>query len=190
MTPPAANYSYQQIIDDFESGEIQVLIGTQMVTKGLDFDRVRLVGILDADRMIHFPDFRAIERAFQLMYQVSGRAGRREQLGRVMIQTSNPDQSVLYQIKNHDYLGFYYGEIRERERFKYPPFYRLIQVTLMDKDKGKVREAAVFFYKDIVKQLGANRIIGPVEPLIGRIRNHYLMEITIKIEKQESIFRH
>ncbi len=179
-----SKYSYQQLIDEFESGEIQILIGTQMVTKGLDFDRVRLVGILDSDRMIHFPDFRAIERSFQLMHQVSGRAGRRELQGKVIIQTSNPAQPILQKVKHHDYEGFYLNEVWERERFKYPPYYRLIQVTLQDKDKTKVREATLFLYKLLLKDIGVARIIGPVEPAIARIRNHYLMEMTIKLEKQ------
>src|SRR5690606_16090916 len=114
--------AYEQIIGEFESGDVDILVGTQMVSKGLDFDRVNLVGVFNADKMIHFPDFRAAERAFQLITQVSGRAGRREEKGRVLVQTHNPDNRVLQYVLANDYTGFYETELKEREGYNYPPF--------------------------------------------------------------------
>ncbi len=179
-----SKYSYQKIIDEFENGEIDVLIGTQMISKGLDFDGVDLVGIFDADRMIHFPDFRSHERAYQLMHQVSGRAGRRNDQGKVIIQTNDPDQQILSYIKRQDYDSFFRTEILEREQFHYPPFYRIIKITIKDYDKQIAGDAATFLAREIRRKLGNMRVIGPVEPVIGRIRNQYLFDITIKYEKQ------
>ncbi len=179
-----SKYSYQRIIDEFEVGEIDILVGTQMVTKGLDFDKVAIVGVFSADRMINFPDFRSHERAFQLIHQVSGRAGRRADKGTVIIQTNDPSQPILQLVKNHDYESFYRSEILERQKFHYPPFYRMIKILLKDIEKQKVSDASHFLYKELMKQLGMMRVIGPVEPLVGKIRNQFLMEITIKIEKQ------
>lgn len=177
-----SKYGYQRIIDDFEAGEIDILVGTQMVSKGLDFDKVELVGVFGADRMINFPDFRSHERAYQMIHQVSGRSGRKNQ-GKVVIQTNEPNQAVLQLVKRHDYLSFYQGEILEREKFRYPPFYRMIGIMLKDMDKQLVFDASQFLYKELSRQLGTMRVIGPVEPIVGRIRNQYLMEITIKVEK-------
>ncbi|MFT6854167.1 MAG: primosomal protein N' (replication factor Y) [Cyclobacteriaceae bacterium] len=177
-----SKYSYQRIINDFEKGDIDILIGTQMVTKGLDFERVNLVGVFDTDRMIHFPDFRSHERAFQLMQQVSGRAGRKTQ-GKVIIQTNDPKQQLLAFIQNHDYQSFYRTEIFEREQFQFPPFFRIIAITIKDKKKEAAQEAAIFFTKEIRRALG-KRVQGPTEPIISRIRNQYLFEVTVKIEKE------
>ncbi len=179
-----SKHSYERIISSFESGEIDILIGTQMVAKGLDFDHVTLVGIFDTDRMIHFPDFRSHERAFQLMYQVSGRAGRKKDPGLVIIQTNNPEQKILERVKNHDYLAFYHRELGEREAFNYPPFCRIIKIIVKHKDKNISFQAALFLVNEITRTLGNSRVNGPVEPIIGRIRNQYLFEITIKLEKQ------
>lgn len=179
-----SKYSYQKIIDEFEAGDIDILVGTQMVTKGLDFDHVELVGIFDADRMIHFPDFRSHERAYQLMHQVSGRAGRRETQGLVVIQTNDPEQPIFSHLRRQDFDTFYQSEILERERFSYPPFCRIIRITLRDHDKQTAANAAQFYARDLKAQLGDMRVIGPVEPLIGKIRNHYLYDITLKVEKQ------
>lgn len=176
--------SYQRIIDSFEAGEIDVLVGTQMVTKGLDFDKVDLVGVFDADRIIHFPDFRSHERAFQLIHQVSGRAGRRSVQGKVIIQTNDPEQPLLSYLRRHDYESFYRTEIAEREQFRYPPFYRMIRVTIKDYEKETAAAGAQFYGKEIRRQLGDMRVIGPVEPMIGKIRNQYLYDITVKFEKQ------
>tara|TARA_Y100001980_G_C14556906_1_gene353190 strand:+ start:66442 stop:68850 length:2409 start_codon:yes stop_codon:yes gene_type:complete len=179
-----SKFSYEKIINSFESGEIDILVGTQMVAKGLDFDHVTLVGIFDTDRMIHFPDFRSHERAFQLMYQVSGRAGRKKDLGSVLIQTNNPDQKILELVRTHDYESFYRGELDEREVFKYPPFYRIIKIIVKHKDKNTSFNAAQFLVNEAVRSLGNQRVNGPVEPIISRIRNQYLYDITIKLEKQ------
>ena len=147
-------HAYQQIIDDFENGNIDILVGTQMITKGLDFDNVTKVGILDADAIIHFPDFRSHERAFQLLTQVSGRAGRREKTGKVLLQTNNTNQYVIQKIQYNDFIGFYQKEILERENFKYPPFYRLIRITFKDRDKQVSWEAAKAYTDLIIKELG------------------------------------
>jgi primosomal protein N' (replication factor Y) len=179
-----SKYSYQKIIDEFETGDIDILIGTQMISKGLDFDGVELVGIFDADRMIHFPDFRSHERAYHLMHQVSGRAGRRNDQGKVIIQTNDPDQQILSYIKRQDYDNFFRREILEREQFHYPPFFRIIKITIKDYDKQIAGDAATFLAREIRRKLGNMRVIGPVEPLIGRIRNQFLFDITVKYEKQ------
>ncbi|MEP1032125.1 primosomal protein N' [Ekhidna sp.] len=179
-----SKYGYQRIIESFEDGEIDILVGTQMVSKGLDFDRVNLVGIFDTDRMIHFPDFRSHERAYHLITQVSGRAGRKSKNGKVVVQTNDPDQELLQRARNDNYQAFFQWEILERERFHYPPFVRLINITFKHREKTVSFQAANFFAADIRKNLGNQRMIGPVEPLIGKIRNMYLHEITLKIEKQ------
>lgn len=179
-----SKYSYQRIIEEFEEGNIDILVGTQMVSKGLDFDRVNLVGIFDTDRMIHYPDFRSHERAYHLITQVSGRAGRKSKEGLVIIQTSDPDQPLLQRVRNYDYRAFFQWEIMEREHFHYPPFYRLITITFKHRDKTTSSQASLFYYHEIKKQLTDQRIVGPVEPVIGKIRNNYLFEITLKLEKQ------
>lgn len=180
-------YSYQTLIEEFEKGEIDILVGTQMVSKGLDFDRVSLVGIVDADRMIHFPDFRSFERAFQLITQVSGRAGRREKAGAVVIQTANAGQPVLRLIRENDFENFYRMEISEREKFAYPPFTRLIRILLKHEDKNLLDRAAVDLAAFLRDQIGSRRILGPEEPLIARLRNLYQMQILVKIERDPNI---
>jgi len=179
-----SKYSYQTIIDRFEKKETDILIGTQMVSKGLDFDNVSLVGVFDFDRMIHFPDFRSFERAFQLVTQVSGRSGRKDKKGKVIIQASDVDSPILDQIVRHDYLGFYQREILERQSFSYPPFFRLIKIVFRHKEKELAENAANAYVKLVLPELGKRRILGPQEPVISRIRNLYLREVYIKIEKQ------
>lgn len=176
--------SYQNIIDDFEAGKIDILVGTQMVSKGLDFDKVTLVGVFDADRMIHFPDFRSYERTFQLITQVSGRAGRSELPGRVLIQTSNVEQPILHLVLAGDYVGMYEKEIEERRRFFYPPFSRLIRLVVKNSEKEMAETAANALAQLLRNNLGADRILGPEEPAVGRIRSQYLMNIHIKLERQ------
>jgi len=175
--------SYENIIEHFESGATDILIGTQMVTKGLDFDKVSLVGVFNADRMMHFPDFRSYERAFQLITQVSGRAGRREKPGKVIIQTSQPDHPILNFILNHTQEEFYETEITDRRQHAYPPFSRLIEVTVKHVDKKISREAS----EKLTELLKANftelKILGPGEPMISKLRNQYLMSILIKIQR-------
>ena len=178
-----SKYAYQDIIDDFGNGKIDVLIGTQMVSKGLDFEHVRLVGVFDADRMIHFPDFRSHERAFQLITQVSGRSGRKHERGIVMIQTSDPSQAILNHIKEGHLDLFYEQEMTERSNFKYPPFYRIIKIVFRHKDSPTANRAAIRYYTLIRNTLGEQRILGPIEPNINKIRNYYLFEILIKLEK-------
>ena len=178
-----SKYSYQSIIDRFEKGDTDVLIGTQMVSKGLDFEKVSLVGIFDFDRMVHFPDFRSHERAFQLISQVSGRAGRKNAEGKVIIQTASAGIPLLDKIMRHDYVSFYQSEILERENFRYPPFYRLIKITLKSKDKDAVEAGSIHYANTLKSEFGSERILGPQEPVISRIRNLYLREVFIKLEK-------
>ncbi len=177
-------YSYQQIIDDFESGSIQILIGTQMVAKGLDFERVNLVGIYEVDRLIHFPDFRSYERAFQMITQVSGRSGRKHERGKVLIQTNDPLQEILQHIKEGHLDLFYAGELEERSKFRYPPYYRLIQVVFRHREKQVSLEAANHYHFLIQKELGSHRALHPTTPVISKIRNYYIHEIIIKLEKE------
>lgn len=175
--------SYQRILEEFEEGKIDILVGTQMVSKGLDFDKVTLVGVFDADRMLHFPDFRSYERTFQLVTQVSGRAGRSKDPGRVIIQTNNVQQPILEKILAGDYEGLYFEEIEERQSFFYPPFCRLIKLIVKHPEKDMVVEMAEKLAVLLRKTLGTKRILGPEEPLIGRLRSMYLMDITIKLER-------
>ena len=176
--------SYQTIIDDFEEGKIDILVGTQMVSKGLDFEKVSLVGVFDADRMIHFPDFRSYERAFQMITQVSGRAGRSLIPGKVIIQTSDVEQPILHYILAGNYEELYQKEIGERQRFFYPPFSRLIKLVVKNSEKEVAEAAAKALAAMLQQQLGAERILGPEEPMVGRIRSQYLMNIHIKLERQ------
>jgi primosomal protein N' (replication factor Y) len=180
-------YAYQNIIQEFERGEIDILVGTQMVSKGLDFDNVSLVGVFDIDRMIHFPDFRSMERSFQLTTQVSGRAGRRKKRGKVVIQTRDPDQHILRWIENHDYETFYQAEMEERKNFVYPPFTRMIHLLIRSKDKNLTHQAARHLANLLKEDLGSTRVLGPQEPLINKIRDKYLMDLFLKIEKKYSI---
>lgn len=174
---------YESIIDQFEKGETNILVGTQMVTKGLDFDGVSLVGVFNADRMMHFPDFRSYERAYQLITQVSGRAGRRDKPGKVVIQTSNPDHSVLTHILKNRYQEFYAMQVTDRKQHGYPPFTRLIELTIKHIDKKVCRDAATLLADGLRLDLNGIRILGPGEPMISKIRNQFLMTILIKIPR-------
>ncbi|GAB4002478.1 primosomal protein N' [Spirosoma daeguense] len=181
-----AKNAYQQIIQEFEGGQVDILVGTQMITKGLDFDNVSLVGIFDADRLIHFPDFRATERAFQMLTQVSGRAGRRAgKQGTVLIQTRNPQQPILQKIITNDYKGLFDEEIQERQDFNYPPFSRLIKLTVRHTDKIISSQAAQRLAAELTDALGSSRVLGPEEPLVERIRNQFLYDILIKLERDK-----
>jgi len=174
--------AYEEILDDFDNRKIDVLIGTQMVTKGLDFDNVSLVGILDADMLLNRPDFRAYERSYQLMSQVAGRAGRKEKRGKVIIQTSNPDHWVIQLVQEHNYQEFYKQEIIERQNFFYPPFYKMIAFTLKHKDENEAARAAVELALAL-RAIFKERVLGPDSPLIKRIQNLFLKEIKLKIER-------
>jgi primosomal protein N' (replication factor Y) len=176
-------HSHEQLIDDFASGKVDVLVGTQMVAKGLDFDRVSLVGVFEADRLLHFPDFRAHERAFQLLVQVSGRAGRRGKPGEVLIQTADPRQALLQRVVRHDYIGMYHHEIQERERYAYPPFTRLIRLTVRCKERPVRDAAAQQLAQSLRRKLGDFRVLGPEPPGIDKVRNWFLSDILIKLER-------
>lgn len=175
-------YSYDKLIEELEQGSTDILVGTQMLTKGLDFGQVSLVGVLDVDRLLYFPDFRAGERCFQLLTQVSGRAGRREKQGKVIIQTNNPKHPVLTDIVQHNYEQMYRRELQERKQFRYPPYVRLVKITLKHVNKDLVREAANLLANALRKKLG-NGILGPQTPLIAKVKNQYLVDIWIKINK-------
>jgi len=177
---------YESILAQFENGETDILVGTQMVTKGLDFDKVSLVGVFNADRMMHFPDFRSYERAYQLITQVSGRAGRRARQGQVVIQTSNPEHPILNYILNHDFESFYQREISDRQQHDYPPFTRLIEIVTRHTDKKVCREASQKLAGMLRHHLPAVRIMGPGEPMIAKIRNQYLMSILLKMVRGKS----
>ncbi len=174
-----SKHGHEKILHAFESGDIDILTGTQMVTKGLDFDNVNLVGILSADQILNFSDFRAAERAFQMITQVSGRAGRKNRKGLVMIQAIAINHPVLQFVRQHDYAGFYRKEIAERQQFGYPPFTRLIRITLRHAKVETVNKTAAWLGGELKSQLG-ERVLGPAIPGIPRIRNKYLSEIMIK----------
>jgi primosomal protein N' (replication factor Y) len=176
--------SYQQIILDFEAHNVDILVGTQMVSKGLDFDNVSLVGIFDADKMLHFPDFRAHERAFQIMTQVSGRAGRKNKKGKVIIQTANITQDILSKVITNDFESMYLTEIEDRAYFFYPPFTRLIRITSKHADEDLSRRCAETLAQNLQVKLGKARVLGPQAPMIPRIRNQYLFNLLIKIERE------
>lgn len=170
----------EKIIDSFGNGEVDVLVGTQMVSKGLDFDNVGLVGVLSADLMLHFPDFRSSERSFQMMTQVAGRAGRREKQGRVIIQAFNLKHPVLREILQNDFENFLVRELQERKDFHYPPFVRLIHIQLRNKKPELLEEAAKFVADRLKAELG-NRVLGPAVPGISRLRSLYLIDFLIKM---------
>lgn len=172
---------YEKILTAFENGETDILVGTQMVTKGLDFDRVSLVGVFNADRMMHFPDFRSHERAYQLITQVSGRAGRRAKQGQVVIQTSSPDHPVLRFVLENNFEAFYNTQLADRRQHDYPPFTRLIEITIKHSDKKVCHDAARLLAEALRERLSMVKIFGPGEPMIARIRNQYLMTVLLKI---------
>ena len=177
---------YETIISGFENGEMDILVGTQMVTKGLDFDRVSLVGILNADGMLNSPDFRAFERSFQMMAQVSGRAGRKNRRGTVILQTSNPAHPVIEFVKINDFKSFFQLQIEEREEFKYPPFYRLINITIRHKNQNTVLQAAMALGNELRRVFGS-RILGPQVPTINKIQDLHLQRILLKLERKASV---
>lgn len=179
--------SYEKIIEDFSSRKADILVGTQMVTKGLDFDGVSTVGILNADAMINFPDFRAHERAFDMMEQVAGRAGRKSKQGRVVIQTSKPDDNpVIKFVRAHDYLGFYEAELADRRQFKYPPFSKIINIYLKHRNEAVLNELAVR-YSNLLRQVFQHRVLGPEAPMVARVQNLYIKQIVLKMELEASM---
>ncbi|MGO4817770.1 replication restart helicase PriA [Flavobacterium sp. W22_SRS_FP1] len=179
-------FGFEKIIDSFKNKEVDILVGTQMLAKGLDFDNVSLVGIMNADNMLYHPDFRAFERSFQMMVQVSGRAGRSEKQGKVIIQSYNPNHNTIQQVTNNDYWGMYNEQLYDRQIYKYPPYFRIIKLTLKQRDFSKLKEGAMWLYE--VMSLNLNMpVLGPEEPAISRIRNEYIRVIIIKIPQNTSV---
>ncbi len=182
MDTTRAKNAFQNIMNDLEEKRIDILVGTQMVAKGLDFADVTVIGIISADSLLKYPDFRANERSFQMLAQVSGRAGRRGKQGKVVIQTYDPSHRVIQQVIDNDYAALYKNEISERKAFKYPPFYRLIQLDIKHKDPEKLFHQAEYLAIALRKQFG-ERVIGPEYPVVGRIRNYYIKTIMLKFER-------
>ena len=179
-------HGHDTLIQLFEQKKIDILVGTQMVVKGLDFDNVELVGVLDADAILGFTDFRVNERGFQLMEQVSGRAGRKDLPGKVLIQVRNPHHPVLIKVQQHDYKGFYDEEIESRKQFFYPPFSRVINILFRHKDADVVSAAAQFFAAQLKPQF-ERYMIGPAQPVVNKVRNLFLMELMLKLPKDAAI---
>ena len=173
--------AYQNIIEDFARHDTDILIGTQMVSKGLDFGDVATVGVINADTLLNFPDFRSNERAFNMLEQVSGRAGRRKEKGKVIIQTVNPGHEVLRHVANHDYEGYYRMEIEERRRYLYPPFTKIINIFIRNKNSEMCDKAAVDFTIALRKVFG-DRVLGPEKPYVSRIASYYIQSIMLKME--------
>ena len=171
--------AFEGIIERFTSGEVKILVGTQMVTKGLDFKNVGLVGVINTDPLLFFPDFRAHERAFQLLTQVAGRAGRSSTRGRVLLQTFSPEHPVLQQVIQNNYEALYAQQISERKTFDYPPFYRLIRISLKARDFQKVEQAAQWL-ANVLNQYLPSPVLGPVDPVVARVRNQYIKQLMIK----------
>jgi len=174
--------SLQNILNDLEEKKIDILVGTQMVAKGLDFADVTVIGIINADALLKFPDYRANERSYQMLAQVSGRAGRRGKQGKVVIQTYDPNHRVIKQVIENDYHGLYFTEMEERRSFHYPPFYRIINLDIKHKNPEIVNNQAIYLANELRKNFG-DRVIGPESPLVSRIRNYYIRSIMLKFEK-------
>lgn len=178
--------SHNKLIQLLENQEIDILVGTQMVVKGLDFENVNLVGVLSADNLLSYPDFRVNERAFQLMEQVSGRAGRKHGKGKVLIQAYKTQHPILHFVTIHDYKAMYASEIAERQNFGYPPFFRLLKLTLKHKDQKVVEQAALVLANWLRPHIGPH-LVGPAAPLVGRVRNYYLQEMMIKLPRDTKV---
>lgn len=179
-------YGFEKIINSFEQREIDILVGTQMLTKGLDFRYIKLVGIMNADNLLNFPDFRAHERSYQLMAQVSGRAGRTDLRGKVLIQTYNPHHNILQQVSTNSYKEMFGEQMNDRYNFKYPPIYRIIKFTFKHKDYNRVNMASDWYAKSLNKVFKTN-VLGPEFPPVSRIRNLYLKNVLLKISPQQSL---
>ena len=179
-------FGFEKIIDSFKNREIDILVGTQMLAKGLDFDNVSLVGIMNADNMLYHPDFRAFERSFQMMTQVAGRSGRSEKQGKVIIQTYNKEHNIIQQVVQNDFLAMYNEQLYEREIYKYPPYFRIIKINIKHKNYEKLKEGAFWLYEVFAQNLQMP-VLGPEEPAISRIRNEYIRSIMIKIPQNLSL---
>ena len=181
-------YSYDRIISSFENKEVDILVGTQMVTKGLDFRHVKLVGVLNADQLINFPDFRAHERSFQLLQQVAGRAGRTDARGKVIIQAYNPHHTILQQVSINDYESMFVEQLEDRRVYKYPPYCRIIKLTIKHKDYNKVNEGSEWLALSL-RHVFKENVLGPESPVVSRIRNQYHKNILIKIPINQSLVK-
>lgn len=180
--------SLENLVRDFQEKRIQILVGTQMLSKGLDFENVRVVGIISADSLLNYPDFRSHERGFQLMLQSAGRAGRRDRRGSVVIQSNDPHQPIYGYIMENDYESFYLAQLGEREYFRYPPFYRLIRVIFKHKDEKKA-ETAVARFADLLKGSLHERVLGPNKPVVSRVQRYHIREILLKLESGLPVHR-
>ena len=180
-----SKHGHQKLIHSFEQRRVDILVGTQMVVKGLDFDHVALVGILNADSLLNFPDFRSGERAFQIMEQVSGRAGRKENRGKVIIQTLNPKHPILEFVLHHDYRAMYEAEIEHRRQFRFPPFFRLVRITLKHKNQQLAEEASRRLFSLLPPAI-RDSALGPAAPYISRIRNYYIFELLFRLPLQSA----
>jgi len=176
------------MINQFGEGKLDLLIGTQMLSKGLDFGNVTLVGVLDADQMLHFPDFRAFERSYQLISQVSGRAGRRKKRGKVIVQTMDPEHPVIQFIKNNDFEGLYADQMEERELFGYPPFKRMIRINFRHKIPSILDGATDLIAREL-KEIFSSRVLGPQYPPVRKTHNMFQKQIILKIEREVSYER-
>jgi primosomal protein N' (replication factor Y) len=176
--------SFNKLIRAFEERRIDILIGTQMISKGLDFENLTVVGILNADNLLNYADFRAHERSFQLMEQVSGRAGRRQKQGKVVIQTSDPENKIIRLVLRHDYEGMFRMQAEERMTFNYPPFCRMVKISIKHKDRTQLN-----YYSDILgrdlKDIFGKRVLGPESPVISQVQLWYIKTILIKLEREK-----
>ncbi len=179
-------FGFEKIIDSFKNREVDILVGTQMLAKGLDFDNVSLVGIMNADNMLYHPDFRAFERSYQMMTQVAGRAGRAKKQGKVIIQTYNPEHNTIQQVVHNNYVGMYKEQLYDRQIYNYPPYFRLVKITLKHRDFDKLKEGSFWLYQ-VMQQNLAMPVLGPEEPPINRIRNEYIRTIMVKIPQNTLI---
>ena len=177
---------YEQLLHDFQRGLTDILVGTQMVTKGLDFQHVSLVGVLNADTMFSMPDFRSHERAFQMLAQVAGRAGRRNIQGRVILQTYDPQTPVIQQVVHHDYEAMYAAQMQERELFNFPPFCRLVYVFLKHRDEQVLTRLSADAAM-LMRQVFGDRVLGPDTPAVSRVQQMHIRKLMLKVELQASM---
>ncbi|HKK89120.1 MAG TPA: primosomal protein N', partial [Saprospiraceae bacterium] len=181
-------HAVEEILEDFQNNKTRILVGTQMIAKGVDFEHIGLVGILMADAMLYFPEYTAAERAFQLMLQVAGRAGRRKERGKVLIQTYNPTHPVFKDLAQHNYDSFVKKEWRERKKYLYPPFCRMVLIIMRHKDPKFVHQSATQFSKRLRARFG-QFLIGPSEPSIARVRNYYIRQMMVKMPPDKEVIR-
>ncbi|MDR0295645.1 MAG: primosomal protein N' [Prevotellaceae bacterium] len=181
-----AKNAYQRIIGDFEAGKKDVLIGTQMVTKGLDFSRVSLVGILNADNLLNFPDFRAHERSFHLLTQVGGRAGRKDKTGQVIIQTAQPKNQILHFVQQHDFSSFFHQQLTDRKEFAFPPYSRLIALYFKHRNEDVLQQVVTVFKQETHSVLGAH-LFGPFQPVVHRVQNKYILAFWVRSNAKENL---